>query len=275
MSRPRAWRVLQITDLHLRKAAGATLLGVDTEATLLAVLDQALADSAPLGVPDGTPNGRPDALLLTGDIAHDPKPDVYRRLRALLDERCPVPRLVLCGNHDQAGPLAAAFGDADSLRLGDWAVLGFDSHADHQPQAEFDAARRSSLDLRLDGCDARHVLLTCHHPPLPVGAPWLDRDRLPHGEDLLESWRARGTIRALVFGHVHQQVDADWRGLQVLGTPSTCFQFAPGSRRFSVDRSVDTGRPGYRWLELHPDGTLTSSVRRCDLTLNIDLTDGP
>jgi Icc protein len=74
---------------------------------------------------------------------------------------------------------------------------------------------------------------------------------------------------------VHQQVDVVHHGLALLATPSTCFQFEPGSRRFAIDRSADSGRPGYRWLELHADGRVRTEVGRCDLTLNIDLTDGP
>ncbi|MEQ8913586.1 MAG: metallophosphoesterase [Pseudomonadales bacterium] len=263
MSRRQPWRLLQITDLHLRAEAGVTLLGVDTQATLDAVLEQVLAEAAP------------DALLLTGDLAHDPDPAAYRRLQRQLDARCPVPRLVLPGNHDLGAPLAEVFGQADSLRLGGWTVIGFDTHVDDRPEGSLDAAARDHLAVRLEAAGTDHVLLACHHPPLPVGAPWLDKDRLADGESLLESWRARGSVRALAYGHVHQQVDVVHHGLTLLATPSTCFQFEPGSRRFAIDRSADSGRPGYRWLELHADGRVRTEVGRCDLTLNIDLTDGP
>jgi Icc protein len=58
-----------------------------------------------------------------------------------------------------------------------------------------------------------------------------------------------------------------------MGTPSTCFQFAPHSATFAID---DAG-PGYRWLELHADGSLESRVGRASgFALNIDLKDrGP
>jgi 3',5'-cyclic-AMP phosphodiesterase len=262
MNRARPWRVLQITDLHLREPAGATLLGVDTEATLTGVLDQAFAEAAP------------DAVLVTGDLAHDPTPSVYRRLRTRLDARVSCPCLVLPGNHDLAEPFEAVFGSTPAIKLDGWRLLGFDSHRDDTARAWFDAAARRALARRLDDGDG-HVLLACHHPPVSVGAPWLDKDRLTEAEELLDSWRAHGSVRALAFGHVHQQVEATHDGIRLLGTPSTCFQFEPGSKRFAIDRSPDTGRPGYRWLELHAGGAVTSRVARCDLTLNIDLTDGP
>lgn len=263
MSQPRPWRVLQITDLHLREPASTTLLGVDTSATLSRVLDRALSEA------------QPDALLVTGDLAHDPVPGVYRRLRRLLDARVSCPRIVLPGNHDLTAPLAAEFGTADTVDLGAWRLLGFDSHRDDAAEACFDAAARRELARRIEAAGDRHVLLACHHPPIAIDTPWLDKDRLVDGVELLESWRAHGSVRALAFGHVHQQVAVDRGGIRLLGTPSTCFQFEPGSRRFSIDRSADAGRPGYRWLTLHADGRLSSRVARCEVTLNIDLTDGP
>ncbi|MFW6094696.1 MAG: 3',5'-cyclic-AMP phosphodiesterase, partial [Pseudomonadota bacterium] len=94
------------------------------------------------------------------------------------------------------------------------------------------------------------------------GCPWLDKDRISAGRELLESCAAEGRVRGLVFGHLHQVVTARRGAMAVLGTPSTCFQFEPASASFAVDRDADTGAPGYRWLELGTDGVLTSEVRR-------------
>ena len=79
-------------------------------------------------------------------------------------------------------------------------------------------------------------------------------------------------MRGLVFGHVHQAVAARHGGVALFGTPSTCFQFAPGSAAFAIDRSPGSSEPGYRWLTLHHDGGLESELRRLrDYPLNIDL----
>jgi hypothetical protein len=45
MNRARPWRVLQITDLHLREPLRAHPARAWTPATLTAVLDQALAEA--------------------------------------------------------------------------------------------------------------------------------------------------------------------------------------------------------------------------------------
>jgi len=46
----------------------------------------------------------------------------------------------------------------------------------------------------------------------------------------------------------------------MLASPSTSVQFLPDSDEFSVD----TRPPGYRWLNLHPDGTIETGVERVE-----------
>jgi 3',5'-cyclic-AMP phosphodiesterase len=257
-------RVLQITDTHLRPAAGLTLLGVDTGDTLRRVMEQALAEHAP------------DAILATGDLAHDdPTGASYRRFQDLVTGLFPGPVLHLPGNHDFAQPMSALLRPLANLRLGGWDLIGFDTHQDGRVEGGLEDIEWRALKARLAATDSEHVLLACHHAPLDIDCPWLDQHRIPDGRQLLEFCAAHGRVRGLVFGHVHQEVDASFGPVAVLGTPSTCFQFEPRSPRFAIDRSARSGLPGYRWLELHADGSLLSEVRRLDgYALNIDLSDG-
>ena len=260
--------VLQISDTHLL-APGAseheprTLLGVDTAATLAAVLDQALGER------------RPDAIVASGDLVHEPEPAAYRHWRRIVEQAFDGPVLCLPGNHDLSAPFRQVLGDDVSLRLGQWELLAFDTHADDRTEAEFDERRRRALFERLETSPARHVLLACHHPPLPVGCPWLDKDRVPDGDELLDALIAAPRVRALVFGHVHQEVAWRVNGVPVLGTPSTCFQFLPRSERFAVDGSPANGRPGYRWLTLDASGDVATRVGRLGGdSMHTDLSDG-
>lgn len=185
------------------------------------------------------------------------------------------PILHLPGNHDLAAPMAPLLRPPLTVRLGVWEIIGFDTHEDHRVEGGLDAAGRHALAARVAGSAAAHVLLACHHPPVAIGCPWLDEHRIADGHELLESVAAHDRVRGLVFGHVHQEVTASFAGLAVLGTPSTCFQFEPGSGRFAIDRSPRTGLPGYRWLELHADGALTSAVHRlAGYAMNIDSSHG-
>jgi len=48
--------------------------------------------------------------------------------------------------------------------------------------------------------------------------------------------------------------------LRLLGCPSTCFQFKPGSADFALDFVPQ----GYRWLDLYPDGAINTAVVRLE-----------
>jgi Icc protein len=247
--------LLQITDVHLRAQPGARLLGVDTWDSLNAVLDQALAEA------------EPDALLVTGDIAHEPEPRAYERFGALIEERFSCPVLMLPGNHDVTGAMGASAART-RLELENWLVLALDSHVDDEPEASVEEA---DFQVVKNGCaeaDGRHVLVATHHPPVVVDTPWLDIHRIQNGEELLEWMSEHSTVRAMVFGHAHQEIDSSHRQIRLLGTPSTCFQFAPRTEGFSIDER----KPGYRWIYLDASGGVRSSVKRVeDYPLTVDL----
>ena len=112
------------------------------------------------------------------------------------------------------------------------------------------------------------AVLALHHPLLPVGAPWLDKDCVPDGAALLEWLATQSSVRGVFFGHVHQAVEARYRQIKLWGTPSTCFQFAPGSETFTVDQR----QPGYRWITLTGAGVIRTQVQRLrDVPLHIQL----
>ena len=43
-----------------------------------------------------------------------------------------------------------------------------------------------------------------------------------------------------------------------MATPSTCIQFHPNNDDFTIDNE----KPGYRWLDLMPDGEIKTGVER-------------
>jgi Icc protein len=242
--------ILQITDLHLLGGDGERLLGVDTFDSLRAVLEQALGEQ------------RPDALLVTGDLTQNGEPAAYARVDTLLRERFDGPRLVLPGNHDLTAGIAPYLQTPAALDLGGWTVVGMDSHKDNEVGASVDATDVAAVKAAcLRATErGRPVLLAAHHPPVCVGCPWLDRDRIQNADELLEWLSEHTTVAAMVFGHIHQAYDGRQHGVVLLGTPSTCFQFQPESASFALDDRM----PGYRWITLQGNGTVESEVRRVD-----------
>ncbi|MBX2809216.1 MAG: 3',5'-cyclic-AMP phosphodiesterase, partial [Cellvibrionaceae bacterium] len=65
-------------------------------------------------------------------------------------------------------------------------------------------------------------------------------------------------VKLILWGHIHQEFDALHEGVRLLASPSTCIQFAPGKNEFTLDKTM----PGYRWLELHDDGSISTHVER-------------
>ena len=65
-------------------------------------------------------------------------------------------------------------------------------------------------------------------------------------------------VRSIIWGHVHQVFETERNGVQLMSVPSTCVQFLPKSQEFAVDKES----PGYRWIELYPNGTIQSGVSR-------------
>ena len=116
---------------------------------------------------------------------------------------------------------------------------------------------KSGLRRRLGLFRLRHLLLL-HHHPLPAGCSWLDQHSLRNSAALDRVLAKFPRVKNLLCGHIHQEQDLYWNGRRMLATPSTCVQCKPHCANFTLD----TIAPGWRWLELHADGTLTTEVCR-------------
>jgi 3',5'-cyclic-AMP phosphodiesterase len=251
-----SFSLLQITDLHLLAAENARLLGVDTAKSLDAVLRAALSERAA------------DAMIVTGDIAHDAIETTYTRVGASIAAHYSGPVLWLPGNNDVAAPFDRQRPEPRELRLGAWQIIALDTHVDEMHGGNVADAELERLRSVLAGTPARFVIVAGHHPPAPLGTPWLDRDAISNGVALLELLSSDARVKAYVCGHVHQETATTHRGVRILTTPSTCFQFVPGTASFSVDATP----PGWRWLDLASDGTLTTRVGRAtDFPVTLDL----
>jgi len=242
-------RVLQVTDPHLFAAADGSLRGAVTDRTLAAVLEH-FAKSG----------WRADLVAATGDLIQDDTREAYRRFREHFE---PVGLPVLCvpGNHDRRDLMreelaGGPFRYCAAIPAGDWLVLGIDSCKPGSAGGEVAEAELERMERELAATSARHVLACLHHPPLDVGSAWLDRVGLDNGDALIARLAADGRVRGCLFGHVHQAVDETVDGIRIIGTPSTCRQFLPGSEDFALDDRP----PAYRRLELLPDGGIADEL---------------
>jgi Icc protein len=114
------------------------------------------------------------------------------------------------------------------------------------------------LNETLTNSSSLPTLVWLHHQPVAIGAPWLDTMAVDNGEAFLSLLERHTQVRAVIWGHVHQEFDETHKDIRLLATPSTCLQFQPGSETFAIDLQP----PGYRWLQLYKDGTFKTGVER-------------
>jgi Icc protein len=115
---------------------------------------------------------------------------------------------------------------------------------------------------RLDDALSRNAtvpaLVALHHHPVPIGSAWMDAMGLRNAEDFWRIIDRHAQVRAVIWGHVHQNFDSFRHGVRLLATPSTCVQFAPRSADFALDRRA----PAFRSLLLSDDGGVATEVCR-------------
>ena len=201
-----------------------------------------------------------DLLALTGDVVQDDTREAYEHLSTLLAP-LGVPVLCVPGNHDQPHIMrqtltAPRFEYCAALERGNWLIVGLDSYVPGQAGGRVSDLELERLSASVAASDAEHTLVCLHHPPVDVGSRWLDSVGLENAQELLGVLQNTAGIRALIFGHVHQAVETTRGSVTILGTPSTCRQFLPGSDEFAVDDLP----PAYRRIELHSDGELRSEL---------------
>jgi len=251
----RTIRVLQITDTHLFADSSGSLLGLNTEQSLNAVKADVRLNRLPA-----------DIILATGDLVHDGTPAAYRRIFSHL-ESFGLPVYCLPGNHDEATAMQHTLAEGTvkytpSADQGDWHFIFLDSTIAGSEGAHLSEQTLELLEQQLQAAPGKHTLVCLHHQPVPMGSRWLDTMAVDNPEAFFTIIDRHPQVRGILWGHVHQSFEDMHRDVRLMSSPSTCIQFLPGSDDFAVD----TATPGYRWLDLHPDGSITTGVERIAAT---------
>lgn len=247
--------LVQVTDSHLFAREEEKLVGMNCQEGLDAVLAMIRERQV-----------QPDCILCTGDLVQDGSEAGYRRFYERVAS-LGAPQLWTPGNHDEnAGMMAALGADSDCLRrslvLGSWQIVMIDSHVEGRIHGFVRAEELDQLAsvLTESARQGRYVLICVHHNPVPVNAAWLQRHCLKNSGDLFRLLDRHDHVRALVFGHVHQEIDVERKGVRILSSPSTSIQFHPDCDLFTLDDR----NPGYRWFRLGTDGSIATGIERVE-----------
>ena len=247
------FRIVQITDPHLFQDTNGELLGVNTQASFSQVLSEIQQQQYDY-----------DLVLATGDLVQDNSDEGYLRFRQEVKALNNKMVFWIPGNHDFQPKMFEILKEETvsakkHILLGDkWQILLLDSQVQGVPHGQLEAEELDWLKLKLQEYPERYSLVVLHHHLLSTGSAWLDQHNLRNANELAEVLAPFKNVKALLYGHIHQQVDSEWLGYQVMATPSTCIQFKADSNTFALD----IVQPGWREIDLHADGHIETRVKR-------------
>jgi 3',5'-cyclic AMP phosphodiesterase CpdA len=168
----------------------------------------------------------PDVVVVTGDVADHGRAEEYAEALDVYAD-LPAPVLWGTGNHDVREPFAEAFfglPTGEPLNA-EYDVAGvrflmLDSLVPAPPGERIDHGELAQPTLDwLDAELASSLLPTfvCwHHPPRPVGVPWMDSILLRDPDALERVLAAHSHVVASLVGHVHMAVSTTFAGRPLL-----------------------------------------------------------
>lgn len=242
--------VVQISDCHL--FADNTKQGyesVNPYLSLQAVLQQVAQI-------------HPDLVLVTGDISGDDSEQSYLHFLTLWNSAAINSQLMLLpGNHDCPETMLSVFQPDQlwhrGLEIKDWMILGLNTKG-QGTKGELDQQQWADIQQKITASE-QHVLLAMHHHPVSANS-WMDRHNWPQGQQVIEWTQQQAQIKAMVYGHIHTD-KCDYVGhIPVWSCPSSCWQW-----QTSVEFATSDQLSGFRVLELWPDGSVESQVKRVTL----------
>jgi len=245
---------VQISDTHLFADAGAKLWDVAPDQALDEAVD-ALTKLDP----------KPIFLLITGDCSADGSEASYQRLATKL-ARLGTQAYYLPGNHDDPARMAKllasrTIGPGDKFtqdfEAAGWRFILLDSSVPGQDWGALGKDQVEWLRSALATKSSTPTMVIVHHNPVPVGSSWLDTMTIADADELLKALDAAPQVRAVLYGHVHQEVDTVRGQTKYLSVPSTFYQFKPRAATFGPDEKP----AGARIVHLDAVGFSTAILR--------------
>jgi Icc protein len=234
-------KIILITDLHVGKPDEDTFQ-VDVRKNFLDILEQVAAQ-------------HPAHIIINGDLSYlAGNVDTYFWIKGHLDKLC-IPYDIITGNHDDAYMLANVFQrEADchdgllfyQKQLNDWTCIFLDTAS-----RTLSASQLIWLEQQIQTHQTKQVMVFMHHPPVEVGAPFMDINHSLLNQTEVQAILAQHDSTVPVFsGHYHTEKTIVQGNLIVQVTPSCFFQIAPYTSEFSIDHY----RIAYRQIDLLPNG---------------------
>jgi 3',5'-cyclic-AMP phosphodiesterase len=249
--------LVHMSDLHLVGRTPLLYGAVDSQARLAQIFSE-LAGS---GI-------RPDAIVITGDLADKGEPQAYEKLRAMTErvagqlgaqiiwvmgnhDSRPALRMVLLDESPDDGPLDCTY-EVDGLR-----IITLDSTVPGYHHGEIRPSQLEWLARELSTPAKYGTVLAMHHPPVPTVQEIAVLTEL-RDQQALEKVIRNSDIRIILGGHQHYSAFGIFAGIPVSVASATSYTQDLNSPAGSI-RGRD-GAQGYSLVYLYEHTVLTSVV---------------
>ncbi len=247
-------RIVQLTDPHVVPPDRQPVHGVDTLERLRRTVG-AVNRLEP----------QPAAVVVTGDLTHDETDESYHAIKSAL-AGLDGPCYLALGNHDdRSGFRRVMLDEAESHPgryhyakiLGGHRLIVLDTQDEGEVPGVLDAAQLDWFEREL--AKGLPAIVCMHHPPVPVGVPWMDAMSLRENERFLQICERNETVRLILCGHVHHAFRVELSHATVLATPAVAMQFHTEREiRGNSSRIIVTNEPAaFRIVDLEGDGWKT------------------
>lgn len=241
-------RFIQISDTHFGPTKEFTFHG-----KVPYIDGQKLVDAI-----NGLPF-KPDFILHTGDLISFQHDDAYSIAEEVL-KGINAPMYFTTGNHDDPSlldkfPLFASRKNLTDVANSVSYWFEFRNHLfividakhsdDANPSGIISELTLQKFSNLLDESKLPFTIFT-HFPPLPIDAPWMDKNLLIRNGESFHKIITKHATRScgVFFGHIHQPLQIVRDGITYISAPSTTFQFGGWPTDNEILSYNDGGVPG-------------------------------
>lgn len=185
--------------------------------------------------------------VISGDMVNHGTHADYVALAEQLED-LEIPLLPMVGNHDDRALFRQNFALPNTcmdafvqyfLSTPDGIIVCLDTQKSGSDAGELCIQRLAWLRNLLENAKDEPVFIFMHHPPMAVGLPMQDSDRLIVGDVFLDLISSFDCVKYLFIGHVHRPI-------------SGCIRGVPFSTMRSILYQAPAPKPDWNWETFKP-----------------------
>ncbi|KGJ73364.1 3',5'-cyclic-nucleotide phosphodiesterase [Cryobacterium roopkundense] len=222
---PATHLIVHLSDTHFLGDRALLYGTIDTDSTVYRALAQ--LDRSGL---------RPDALVITGDVADRGEDQAYRRVRDIVESAAAAwgaHVIWVMGNHDKREPFrtellrepTSATSDEPIDRVtmvNGLRIIAIDTSVPGYHHGELSPAQLDWLARELREPAPNGTVLALHHPPVPTPLALMSVLELREQSRLADVVRG-SDIRGILGGHLHYSTHGLFAGIPVSVAAATCY----------------------------------------------------